>query len=94
MYVRFFGRFHLFVGYSNDKRRKKYVMLMYMPPKKKPNLQQQKTKKREQDLIKLNQKADLFRQTLAAKKPVMDLGGNILPDKITENDINKCVYSI
>lgn len=55
-------------------------MLIYMPPKKKPNLQQQKTKKREQDLIKLNQKADLFRQSLAAKKPVMDLGGNVLPD--------------
>jgi len=52
-----------------------------MPPKK-PNLQQQKTKKREQDLIKLNQKADLFRQSLAAKKPVMVLGGNILPDKM------------
>jgi len=65
-----------------------------MPPKKKPNLQQQKTKKREQDLIKLNQKADLFRQTLQAKKPVMDLAGNILPDKMNENDIEKCVYSI
>jgi len=93
MYVRFFGRFHLFVGYSNDKRRKKCVMVMYMPPKKKPNLQQQKTKKREQDLIKLNQKADLFRQSLAAKKPVMDLGGNILPDKMVVTTIDD-LYSI
>lgn len=69
-------------------------MQMYMPPKKKPNLQQQKTKKREQDLIKLNQKADLFRQSLQAQKPVMDLGGNILPDKMNETDINHFVYSI
>jgi len=53
---------------------------MYMPPKKKPNLQQQKTKKREQDLIKLNQKAELFRQSLQAQKPIVD--------KIAENDIN------
>jgi hypothetical protein len=45
---------------------------MYMPPKKKPNLQQQKTKKREQDLIKLNQKADLFRQSLIDEKRVVD----------------------
>lgn len=87
MYVRLSRGIHLFVGYSNDKGCKKYVMIMYMPPKKKPNLQQQKTKKREQDLIKLNQKADLFRQSLAAKKPVMDLGGNILLDKIDENDM-------
>lgn len=92
MYVRFFGRIYLFVGYSNDKRRKKYVMVMYMPPKK-PNLQQQKTKKREQDLIKLNQKAEIFRQSLAAKKPVMDLGGNILPDKMFVTTITD-LYSI
>lgn len=66
-----------------------------MPPKKKPNLQQQKTKKREQDLIKLNQKADLFRQSLQLNRPVVDLAGNILPDKIhKDTDINKCVYSI
>jgi len=61
-----------------------------MPPKKKPNLQQQKTKKREQDLIKLNEKAEIFRQSLQAKKPIIDLAGNILQD----TDINKCVYSI
>ena len=69
---------------------------MYMPPKKKPNLQQQKTKKREQDLIKLNQKADLFRQSLQAKKPVMDLGGNIPPEKIVGDvtNINSLVYNV
>jgi len=66
-----------------------------MPPKKKLNLQQQKTKKQQQDLIKLNEKADAFRQSLLAQKCVMDLAGNILTDKIDENtDINKCVYSI
>jgi len=67
-----------------------------MPPKKKPNLQQQKTKKREQDLIKLNQKADLFRQSLQAKKPVMDLGGNIPPEKIVGDvtNINSLVYNV
>jgi len=57
-----------------------------MPPKK-PNLQQQKTKKREQDLIKLNQKADLFRQSLQLNRPIIDLAGNILPDKMQEIDI-------
>lgn len=60
-----------------------------MPPKK-PNLQQQKTKKREQDLIKLNQKAEIFRQSLAAKKSVVDLGGNILPEKIVGNVTKDC----
>ncbi len=45
-------------------------------------MQQQKTKKREQDLIKLNQKADLFRQSLAAKKSVADLGENVTTDEI------------
>lgn len=55
---------------------------MYMPPKKKLNLQQQKTKKREQELIKLNQKADAFRQSLAAKKSVADLEENVTTDKI------------
>jgi hypothetical protein len=60
---------------------------MYMAPKKKPNLQQQKTKKREQDLIKLNQKADLFRQSLITEK--------LNVDKINENiDIKNCLYSI
>jgi hypothetical protein len=63
-----------------------------MPPKK-PNLQQQKTKKREQDLIKLNQKADLFRQSLAAKKCVMDLGGNVTTDKMVVTTIDD-LYSI
>ena len=67
---------------------------MYMPPKKKPNLQQQKTKKQQQDLIKLNEKADAFRQSLLAQKPVIDLAGNILTDKMLVTDINKCVYSI
>lgn len=67
---------------------------MYMPPKKKLNLQQQKTKRQQQDLIKLNEKADAFRQSLLAQKPVMDLAGNILPDKMLVTDINKCVYSI
>lgn len=57
-------------------------------------MQQQKTKKREQDLIKLNQKADLFRQSLQAQKPVMDLAGNVLPDKMSETNINHFVYSI
>jgi len=62
---------------------------MYMPPKKKPNLRQQKTKKREQELIKLNEKADAFRQSLIAQKSM------IVPDKMDQNtDINKCVYSI
>jgi len=62
---------------------------MYMPPKKKPNLQQQKTKKREQDLIKLNEKADAFREKLREQKCGAAL------DKIAGNtDINKCVYSI
>lgn len=64
-----------------------------MPPKK-PNLQQQKTKRQQQDLIKLNEKADAFRQSLLAQKPVIDLAGNILPDKMLVTDINKCVYSI
>ena len=57
-----------------------------MPPKK-PNLQQQKTKKQQQDLIKLNQKADLFRQSLQLNRPIIDLAGNILPDKMQEIDI-------
>ena len=60
---------------------------MYMTPKKKPNLQQQKTKKREQELIKLNQKADVFRQSLITEK--------LNVDKMNENiDIKNCLYSI
>lgn len=56
-------------------------------PKKKLNPQQQKTQKKERELIRLNRKAEEFRQSLAI--PIIEP-----MDKIAENDLKNCLYSI